>query len=276
MEIKNFAVNFSSSRAKILIAVFACVATIAVIVTLEKVNSGALAVAKGLPETNSPQDYTICVEKYADCSNYASGAYTCGAGDSLENVYDGLIYKCNNHRWEYNYSLDTGHSECRCNSNPCNYTFYNRDGTVNTKIGKGSATCKSSDSVGTEGECNGSNEGAACGDDNNKYCSGGVCVLGCKSVSGKIVRAGETTCEKPSYLSFDGVYKCVNTRGSISGLRKGDGTKLDPVSESNPSYHLELQETCYSGCTAGVCTNAASCENLASSIMDALKTYVDE
>lgn len=288
MEIKNFLGNFPGSSGKIKIAIFG-VFVLAGAVFFAFAGFGRSHIANaGLP---CYEDETILETR------------SCGVNGETENL-TGNVYRCGRattgaprwfeQKWE---KCAAGQKCCVINGNAVCVNIDQNCGGTALVCAPGATrcmldgllqTCKSDgtwdngqpsgscdNSVVAEGGCNGSNEGAACGDDNNKYCLAGVCVLGCKSVSGKIVPSGGKTCEKPSYLSLDGVYKCVNTPGSISGLRKGDGTKLDPVSESNPSYHLELQEACYSGCSGGACANGASCENLASSIMDALKTYVD-
>jgi hypothetical protein len=131
MDIKNFAVNLCSGRAKIIVAVFACLTIVLAIAIFYSVNERTSVNALSY-------EYDKCVAKYGvGCS---ANSYTCGYGSDINAPQDNLGYHCHgaNNRWEY----DKPNENCKCKTEPCNYTFYNRDGTVNTGIGKASSGCK--------------------------------------------------------------------------------------------------------------------------------------
>ncbi|HNR81726.1 MAG TPA: hypothetical protein PKK37_04790, partial [Candidatus Pacearchaeota archaeon] len=116
---------------------------------------------------------------------------------------------------------------------------------------------------------------------NGGYCKNGNCVDGkCKLLEcaisdsdGKVIaRIGEgvKTCTKPSVLSGDGVYVCGEDSQEPQKLYSSDGSlssEKEPFS-GTIVYNLNLEETCYSGCSNGKCNDEAKCENLAKTIQD--------
>lgn len=307
MEIKNFAVNFASGRAKILAAVFTCLAAIMAIVIFDGIEQKATA--------GITSDECVLMNSKWNPNNLDHACMDNTDGVRLE--WGGAV-------WYRKDSDDVCHCKTDLQKTSGTYDYNHRDidgnlisDTNGNLIAKGSAVGRSSATEETSaaagaGEGTNStktlefdNVGAVCvynassprglgnvctGD---TYCfPDGKCALGCAITENRQItkwfKSTETTCDKPSNLSADGVYRCQNTTGELLTWRRGDGNaqKNDPNSGLS-GYGLNLDKTvgndgiCYSGCVdngngTAKCADETKCTNLANNIINAFGCYKNE
>lgn len=282
MEIKNFTASFSSGRAKILTAILGCLAIFCAAIILSGVATDKNIVVAYTFHDNicvTAYDTTKDVEK-STCNGFAEGDYACYDG------YDGFAVRCNGRYWKDVKSwFQAG---CYCKSQYKNYTHIEYGKDIN--MASAAPEAEESPTVSSGTACKNAGPSAdvgredpACG--SNEFCfSDNRCAKGCKTADGRGIKYNTTTCEKPSYLSVDGVYKCTYAvdekvaDGKPIPLRYGSGAISSVYPQYHNSYQLKLQgDPCYSGCNSSTaqCNNENNCANMAGSIIAAFKTYID-
>jgi len=294
MEIKNFAVNFCSGRAKILAAV--CVCLIAMVVGVAQLEINNIISAQVFKGDGVTGDYVTPVSEGLACSATFVGRLYCNPEHTK------LIECQSSRRLEFKEDCSSQNKICQCTAD---YVC----ACVNPMTSSGTISSPSAGNTSPEGsgpltspgapeeESPTASSGTACANRGssvniglsdsacgpNEFCfSDGRCAKGCKTADGRGVRYGTTTCEKPSYLSVDGVYRCAYAFSeNVERLRMGDGSygSYATQDENYYFYQLKLQgEPCYSGCNSDTaqCNNEGDCERLAKSVKDAFDFYKQE
>jgi hypothetical protein len=281
MDIKNFLGNLSGGSGKIKIAIF-----------------GVFVLMVAVFFAFGGLEWNYVASANLSCTQATLESRSCGVNGEVESSA-GNVYRCGNSTsggWVW---FEDKHNKCTAGQKCCviggNATCvdanYNCSGApsssnVLAQQNQDLSFLTSAQNVADGGACPcGLAHTGVCSAGapsvNGGYCKNGNCVDGkCKLLEcaisdsdGKVIaRIGEgvKTCTKPSVLSGNGVYVCGKDSQEPQKLYSSDGSlssEKEPFS-GTIVYNLNLEETCYSGCSNGKCNDEAKCENLAKTIQD--------